>query len=80
MQTKNALNAEVHLLEEIKLRVELPTEDKPGLDSEAAKHFGRCKTYTSLDHYGDFIETVDNTSELHGWQRFAARTYERAQH
>ena len=44
----------------------IPTNDKKGLDSKIAEHFGRCQTYTFLDKKGKVIEIIDNISEHMG--------------
>ena len=44
----------------------IPTNDRKGLESEVAEHFGRCKTYTFLDESEKLIKIVDNTSEHMG--------------
>ena len=44
----------------------IPTNDKKGLDSKIAEHFGRCLTYTFLNEKGEVVEIVDNTSEHMG--------------
>lgn len=50
------------------MKIVIPTDDKLGLDSNVAEHFGRCKTYTLLDEKGDVLEIIDNTSEHTGGQ------------
>ena len=48
------------------MKIVIPTEDKEGLDSRVAEHFGRGNTYTFLDEKGKVIEIIDNTSEHMG--------------
>ena len=48
------------------MKIVIPTNDKKGLDSKIAEHFGRCLTYTFLDENGKVIEIIDNTSEHMG--------------
>ena len=48
------------------MKIVIPTNDKKGLDSNVAEHFGRCNTYTFLDEEGKIIEIIDNTSEHMG--------------
>lgn len=48
------------------MEIVIPTDDKKGLDSTVAEHFGRCKTYTFLDEKGNVIEIISNTSEHMG--------------
>lgn len=48
------------------MKIVIPTNDRKGLDSEVAEHFGRCRTYTFVDETGKLIEIVDNTSEHMG--------------
>ncbi len=51
---------------EVKMRIAIPTNDKKGLSSKVAEHFGKCNTYTMLDENGKLIEIIDNTSEHMG--------------
>ena len=44
----------------------VPTNGKKGLNDTVAEHFGRCQTYTFLDEKGNFVETIENTSEHMG--------------
>ena len=44
----------------------IPTNGKKGLNDTVAEHFGRCQTYTFLDEKGNFVKTIDNTSEHMG--------------
>jgi len=44
----------------------IPTNDKKGVKSTVADHFGRCQTYTFLNEKGELLETIDNTSEHMG--------------
>ncbi len=44
----------------------IPTNDKKGVESTVADHFGRCQTYTFLNEKGGLLETIDNTSEHMG--------------
>ena len=48
------------------MKIVIPTNDKKGLDSKIAEHFGRCQTYTFLDKKGKVIEIIDNISEHMG--------------
>lgn len=48
------------------MKIVIPTNDKKGLDSAVAEHFGRCETYTFLNEEGDIVEIIDNTSEHMG--------------
>jgi len=48
------------------IKIVIPTNDKKGLDSKIAEHFGRCSTYTFIDEKGEVIEIIDNTSEHMG--------------
>ncbi len=48
------------------MKIIIPTNDKRGLDSIAAEHFGRCNTYTLLDEKGNVIDMIDNTSRHMG--------------
>jgi len=48
------------------MKIIIPTNDKKGLSSKLAEHFGRCYTYTLLDENGKVIEIIDNTSEHMG--------------
>jgi len=48
------------------VKIVIPTNDKKGLDSKIAEHFGRCQTYTFIDEKGQVIEIIDNTSEHMG--------------
>ena len=48
------------------MKIVVPTNDKKGLDSSIAEHFGRCETYTFLDGKGNIIKIIDNTSEHMG--------------
>ena len=48
------------------MKIVIPTDDKKGLDSAVAEHFGRCNTYTFLDENGDVVEIIDNISEHAG--------------
>jgi len=48
------------------MKIVIPTNDKEGLNSKLAEHFGRCNTYTFLDENGKVIEVIDNTSEHMG--------------
>ena len=48
------------------MKIVIPTDDKKGLRSAVAEHFGRCETYTFLDDNGEVIEVIDNTSEHMG--------------
>ena len=49
------------------MKVVIPTDDKDGLASTVAQHFGRCSTYTFLDSQtGEVIDVIDNTSEHMG--------------
>ena len=48
------------------MRIVIPTNDKKGLDSAVAEHFGRCRTYIFLDDKGNVIKVIDNTSEHMG--------------
>jgi len=48
------------------MKLVIPTNDKKGLESEIAEHFGRCLTYTFLNEKGEVIEIIDNTSEHMG--------------
>ena len=48
------------------MKLVIPTDDRRGLDSRVAEHFGRCKTYTFLDETGRIIEISNNTSEHMG--------------
>ena len=48
------------------MKIVIPTNDKKGLSSSVAEHFGRCKTYTFIDEYGKILEIIDNTSEHMG--------------
>jgi len=45
------------------MKIVIPTEDKEGLNSKVAEHFGRCNYYIFLDEEGRVIEIVDNTSK-----------------
>jgi predicted Fe-Mo cluster-binding NifX family protein len=45
------------------IKIGIPTEDKKGLNSKLAGHFGRCNAYTFLDEKGKVLEVIDNTSE-----------------
>jgi len=47
-------------------KIVVPTDDKKGLKSIVAEHFGRCETYTFLDEKGNAIEIIDNISEHMG--------------
>ncbi len=44
----------------------IPTNDKKGVESTVADHFGRCQTYTFLNEKGELLEIIDNTSEHMG--------------
>jgi len=48
------------------MKIVIPTDNKEGLNSVVAEHFGRCNTYTFLDENGNVIEIIDNTSEHMG--------------
>ena len=48
------------------MKIVIPTNDKKGLDSKIAEHFGRCLTYTFLNEKGEVVEIIDNTSEHMG--------------
>jgi predicted Fe-Mo cluster-binding NifX family protein len=48
------------------MKIVIPTDDKKGLKSTVAEHFGRCETYTFLDQNGKIIEIINNTSEHMG--------------
>ena len=48
------------------MKIAIPTNDKKGLDSKIAGHFGRCLTYTFLNEKGEVLEVIDNTSEHTG--------------
>lgn len=48
------------------MKIVIPTDDKKGLNSNVAEHFGRCLTYTFLSEQGDFLEVIENTSEHMG--------------
>lgn len=48
------------------MKIVIPTNNKKGLDSKIADHFGRCLTYTFLDEKGEIAEIIDNTSEHMG--------------
>ncbi|MDP3027643.1 MAG: NifB/NifX family molybdenum-iron cluster-binding protein [Nanoarchaeota archaeon] len=48
------------------MKIVIPTNDKKGLNSKLADHFGRCNTYTFLDENGEVIEIIKNTSEHMG--------------
>lgn len=48
------------------IKIVIPTNDKKGLNSKLAEHFGRCYTYTFLDENGKVLEVIDNTSEHMG--------------
>jgi predicted Fe-Mo cluster-binding NifX family protein len=45
------------------MKIFIPTNDHQGLNSTAAEHFGRCKTYTVLDQKGRVQAIINNTSE-----------------
>jgi predicted Fe-Mo cluster-binding NifX family protein len=47
------------------IKIVIPTNDKNGLESLVAEHFGRCQTYTFLNEKGEILEIISNTSE-HG--------------
>ena len=44
----------------------IPTNDKKGVESTVADHFGRCQTYTFLNEKGELLKIIDNTSEHMG--------------
>ena len=48
------------------MKIVVPTDDKKGMDSAVAEHFGRCSTYTFLDGKGNVIEIIANTCEHMG--------------
>jgi len=48
------------------MKIVIPTNDKKGLNSIVADHFGRCLTYTFLNEEGEKEEIIDNTSEHMG--------------
>jgi len=48
------------------MKIVIPTNDKKGLDSKIAEHFGRCLTYTFLNKKGEVAEIIDNTGEHMG--------------
>lgn len=48
------------------MKVVVPTDDRKGLLSPVAEHFGRCETYTFLDENGRVVEIIGNTSEHMG--------------
>ena len=48
------------------MKIVIPTNDKKGLDSKIAEHFGRCLTYTFLNEKGEVVEIIDNISEHMG--------------
>ena len=48
------------------MKIVIPTNDKKGLESDVAEHFGRCETYTFLDEDGKVTEIINNTSEHMG--------------
>jgi predicted Fe-Mo cluster-binding NifX family protein len=49
-------------------KIVIPTNDKKGLESEIAEHFGRCLTYTFLNEKGEVVEIINNVSEHKGGQ------------
>jgi len=50
------------------MKLVIPTNDKQGLESQVAQHFGRCSTYTFLNEEGKVLEIIDNISEHGGGQ------------
>ena len=44
-------------------KIAIPTNGSKGLGDQVAGHFGRCNTYTFLDQFGNFLETIDNRSQ-----------------
>jgi predicted Fe-Mo cluster-binding NifX family protein len=48
------------------MKIAIPTDDKKGLESRIAEHFGRANYYTFLDENGKILEIIDNTSEDKG--------------
>ena len=47
------------------MKIAIPVNEKQGLESPIAKHFGRSLAYVFLDEQGEEKETLDNISE-HG--------------
>lgn len=48
------------------MKIVVPTNDKKGIESKVADHFGRCFTYTFLDEKGEVLEIIENTTEHAG--------------
>ncbi len=50
------------------MKIVIPTDDRNGLNSAVAEHFGRSETYTFLNGEGKVLEIIDNSSEHRGGQ------------
>jgi predicted Fe-Mo cluster-binding NifX family protein len=48
------------------MRIAVPTDGKKGKKEVVAEHFGRCETFTVFDEKGNFVDTIENTSQHMG--------------
>jgi predicted Fe-Mo cluster-binding NifX family protein len=52
------------------MKIAIPIDNKKGMSSLLAEHFGRCPNYILLDGSGSIIEIIENTSRHMGGQGF----------
>ncbi len=50
------------------MKIAIPIDNKKGMNSLLAEHFGRCPNYIFLDENGNIIEIVENISRHMGGQ------------